>query len=114
MQEPQEQTPTVLSYHGGGDRRMYIYKSKESPPGLHICDYVDPVERICSNHKKIKNNSFECQGHEDGDFMYPSYHGLPSKGERIFFVYPRSKKLEDPRRDFYDLICNNCEQLEEE
>ena len=98
-----------MSFHGGNDHRMYIYKPKDSPPNIHKWDFVDPVERICSNFKKVKSNSYECMGHEDGDFNYPSHHGLFDKNDTIFYVYPRSKKLVDPRRDYYEIICNNCE-----
>ncbi len=98
-----------MSFHGCPVHRMYMYKPKDNPPNLHIWDFVDPVERVCSNHRKIKNNTYECMGHEDGDFMYPSHHGIPIKGEYIFNVYPRSKKLDNPRSDFYEIICDNCE-----
>ena len=112
--QPQEQTPRVLSYHGGSDRRMYFYKTNDNPPNLHLWDFIDPVDLVCSNHKKITNNSYQCCGHEDGDKMYPSYHGMPHEGSRLFFLYPKTQKLPNPQWDFHDMICNNCEQLEEE
>jgi len=93
---------------------MYFYKTNDNPPNLHLWDFIDPVDLVCSNHKKITNNSYQCCGHEDGDKMYPSYHGMLHEGSRLFFLYPKTQKLPNPQWDFHDMICNNCEQLEEE
>ena len=59
---------------------MYFFKPNDNPPNWHLSDFVYPVEQVCSNHKKIINNSYECLGHEDGDSMYPTYHGIVEEG----------------------------------
>ena len=101
----------LLTYHGGSTRFMYIYE-KGTPPNLHKWDFIDPIELVCSNATKLEHNKYRCEGHIDGDKFYPSFHGDPDRGNR-FWIYPKTKKLQNLRWDYYELPCNNCEMQSE-
>eukprot|EP00347_Sterkiella_histriomuscorum_P015209 403357899 len=100
------------SYHGNRGRIFYLYRPDQNPSNLNLWDFTDPVDRVCSNAKKINDTQYICQGHEDGDIFYTTYHGDPER-EHNFWIYPPTRTLLNPEWDSYQLICDHCEQQED-
>ena len=103
----------MASYHGTRNRKMFFYDTPD-PPNLHKWDFIDPIKYVCSNYTQIEEDVYVCDGHEDGDKFYPSYHGDPERENR-FWAYQENKKLINPEWDFYSdsIPCNNYEILKE-
>lgn len=57
----------MKSYHGRSDRCMFFYDDEDDAENLHKWDFTDPIEFVCSNNTKIKEDVYRCEGHEDGD-----------------------------------------------
>lgn len=53
-------------------------------------------------------------GHEDGDYFYPSYHGMLQDGSHIFSIDPKTFTNNRQESDIYDMDCDNCEKLKEQ
>ena len=101
----------MYSYHGNKERHLYIHtKGNKVPNNLHISGFVDPIEMVCSNYGHVDKNTYICEGHENGDIYYPSYHGHPSKNYS-FWVFSDENNIKNPRWQFHEesVPCNNYE-----
>lgn len=66
------------------------------PDKMGHWDYYDQAHMICSNHEvALHGQVYRCLGHSEGDHLYPTFHGDPSR-ERHFWVYPRNLSLVTP------------------
>lgn len=101
----------MTSYHGDRDHSMFIHDDEDDAKNLHDWDFIDPIKYVCSNNSKIKKDVYRCDGHEDGDKLYPSYHGDPERGHR-FWVYPDDQEIENSDWDFHndDIPCTRYER----
>lgn len=89
---------------------LYLYEKNASIPNLHKWDFVDSPQFICSNHQKHNDRVYECLGHEDGDYFYPSFHGDPTRSNKLW-IYPLYRDLVTSAWDFYKLPCSSCKMI---